>query len=99
MSQHRYNRLYECLPRLIKKFYQMVVDPLTDHLISWNRTGYQVIIHQRDRMAIQTYFYHNNYESLLKQLINYRFKRLTSEKSVPVRRQHPFIKLGDTFYL
>ena len=86
------------VPKFVRNFYALVMDPHTDHLISWDHPGRRVVIHDKERVgdeAIQAYFGHSNYESLLRQMNNYGFTRIGSKKQLPITFEHPFFRRGD----
>lgn len=58
----------------LKKTYQLVDDPNTDELISWNEDGTTFIVWQAAEFArdfLPKYFEHNNFSSFVRQLNTY----------------------------
>lgn len=95
----------ECLtylPPFVSKLYYLVMDPNTDHLISWDQQGIIVVIHDKKRLikeGMADLFELHSYESLIKQLNNYGFSRYGNKHRLPVMYVHPFFKRGDVYHL
>ncbi|PIA46283.1 hypothetical protein AQUCO_01500059v1 [Aquilegia coerulea] len=79
----------------LTKTYQLVEDPSTDDVISWNETGTAFVVWKSAEFAsnlLPTYFKHNNFSSFVRQLNTYGFRKI-----VPGRWEfmHEFFKKGE----
>lgn len=79
----------------LTKTYQLVEDPGTDDVISWNETGTAFVVWKSAEFArdlLPAYFKHNNFSSFVRQLNTYGFRKI-----VPGRWEfnHEFFKKGE----
>ncbi|PWA44070.1 winged helix-turn-helix DNA-binding domain, Heat shock transcription factor family [Artemisia annua] len=61
-------------PPFLTKTYEMVDDPLTDHIVSWSHTGTSFVVWDPPQFAselLPKYFKHNNFSSFVRQLNTY----------------------------
>lgn len=69
-------------PFLIKTF-DMVDDPITDHIISWGRGGISFIVWDPKAFSVNLlprFFKHNNFSSFIRQLNTYGFRKINPER-------------------
>ncbi|XP_023003215.1 heat shock factor protein HSF24-like [Cucurbita maxima] len=69
-------------PFLVKA-YQLVDDPATDDIVSWNETGSTFIVWKTSEFAsdlLPNYFKHNNFSSFVRQLNTYGFRKIVPDK-------------------
>ncbi|KAF8405022.1 hypothetical protein HHK36_009918 [Tetracentron sinense] len=79
----------------LTKTYQLVEDPSTDDVISWNESGTTFVVWKPADFAkefLPVYFKHNNFSSFVRQLNTYRFR-----KTVPNRWEfaNDFFRRGE----
>ncbi|KAL0551071.1 hypothetical protein IC582_010148 [Cucumis melo] len=69
-------------PFLIKTF-DIVDDPITDHIISWGRGGISFIVWDPKAFSanlLPRFFKHNNFSSFIRQLNTYGFRKINPER-------------------
>ncbi|XP_062102037.1 heat shock factor protein HSF24 [Humulus lupulus] len=67
----------------LTKTYQLVDDPITDDVISWNENGTAFVVWKTADFArdlLPKYFKHNNFSSFVRQLNTYGFRKVVPEK-------------------
>ncbi|XP_065874008.1 heat shock factor protein HSF24 [Euphorbia lathyris] len=67
----------------LSKTYQLVDDPISDDVISWNETGTTFIVWKTADFAkdlLPNYFKHNNFSSFVRQLNTYGFRKIVPDK-------------------
>lgn len=69
------SRLQEAGPSpFVTKTFEMVDDPNTNHIVSWNRGGTSFVVwdpHSFAATILPLYFKHNNFSSFVRQLNTY----------------------------
>ncbi|KAL5752959.1 hypothetical protein ACOSP7_023141 [Xanthoceras sorbifolium] len=67
----------------LMKTYQLVDDPSTDDVVSWNESGTTFIVWKNADFAkdlLPNYFKHNNFSSFVRQLNTYGFRKIVADK-------------------
>ena len=67
----------------LTKTYQLVDDPSTDDVISWNESGNTFVVWKTAEFAkdlLPKYFKHNNFSSFVRQLNTYGFRKIVPDK-------------------
>ncbi|KAK7848558.1 heat shock factor protein HSF24 [Quercus suber] len=67
----------------LTKTYQLVDDPITDDVISWNEDGSTFVVWKTADFArdlLPNYFKHNNFSSFVRQLNTYGFRKIVPDK-------------------
>ncbi|KAJ0097045.1 hypothetical protein Patl1_28702 [Pistacia atlantica] len=67
----------------LMKTYQLVDDPRTDDVISWNENGTTFVVWKTADFAkdlLPNYFKHNNFSSFVRQLNTYGFRKIVVDK-------------------
>ncbi|XP_022754078.1 heat stress transcription factor B-4-like [Durio zibethinus] len=67
----------------LTKTYQLVDDPLTDHIVSWGEYDTSFVVWTPPEFArdlLPNYFKHNNFYSFVKQLNTYGFKKVVAHR-------------------
>mmetsp|Transcript_13611 Transcript_13611/g.27200 ORF Transcript_13611/g.27200 Transcript_13611/m.27200 type:complete len:235 (-) Transcript_13611:28-732(-) len=63
----------------LNKLYELVSDPFTDNLVSWEKNGQCFVVYKPTEfslMVLPLYFKHNNFSSFIRQLNQYGFSKL-----------------------
>ncbi|KAF8050304.1 hypothetical protein N665_1998s0007 [Sinapis alba] len=69
-------------PFLIKTF-EIVEDPNTNHIVSWNRGGTSFVVwdlHSFSTFLLPQHFKHSNFSSFIRQLNTYGFRKIEAER-------------------
>ncbi|KAF7833595.1 heat stress transcription factor B-4b-like [Senna tora] len=67
----------------LTKTYELVDDPLTDHIVSWGSHHSTFIVWRPPEFArdlLPNYFKHNNFSSFVRQLNTYGFKKVVADR-------------------
>lgn len=67
----------------LTKTYQLVDDPVTDDVVSWNESGTTFVVWKTADFArdlLPNYFKHNNFSSFVRQLNTYGFRKIVPDK-------------------
>ncbi|EXB37178.1 Heat stress transcription factor B-4 [Morus notabilis] len=67
----------------LTKTYQLVDDPLTDHVVSWGDDHTTFVVWRPPEFArdlLPNYFKHNNFSSFVRQLNTYGFKKIVADR-------------------
>lgn len=67
----------------LTKTYQLVDDPSSDDVISWNESGTTFVVWKTAEFAkdlLPNYFKHNNFSSFVRQLNTYGFRKIVPDK-------------------
>ncbi|XP_061366998.1 heat stress transcription factor A-7a-like isoform X2 [Gastrolobium bilobum] len=70
-------------PPFLTKTFDVVDDPITDHVVSWSRGGASFVVwdpHAFSRNLLPRYFKHNNFSSFVRQLNTYGFRKIDPDK-------------------
>ncbi|GJW78138.1 heat stress transcription factor A-4c-like protein [Tanacetum coccineum] len=71
------------LPPFIVKTYEMVDDPLTDHIVSWSHNERSFVVWNPPEFSgelLPRFFKHNNFSSFIRQLNTYGFRKIDPEQ-------------------
>ncbi|XP_078444566.1 heat stress transcription factor A-1a-like [Wolffia australiana] len=74
---------YLQLPPFLSKCYDMVDDPSTDAMVSWNDAGNGFVVwdpHTFEGVLLPKYFKHNNISSFVRQLNTYGFHKVNHDR-------------------
>ncbi|XVF04834.1 hypothetical protein REPUB_Repub05bG0119400 [Reevesia pubescens] len=67
----------------LTKTYQLVNDPLTDHIVSWGEDKTTFVVWRPPEFArdlLPNYFKHNNFSSFVRQLNTYGFRKVVADR-------------------
>ncbi|CAK8543502.1 unnamed protein product [Lathyrus sativus] len=70
-------------PPFLTKTFDVVEDPTTSHIVSWNRDGVSFVVWDPNafsRDLLPRYFKHNNFSSFVRQLNTYGFRKIDPDK-------------------
>ncbi|XP_022963889.1 heat stress transcription factor A-6b-like [Cucurbita moschata] len=70
-------------PPFLIKIFDMVEDPITEHIISWGRGGISFIVWDPQAFSanlLPRFFKHNNFSSFIRQLNTYGFRKINPER-------------------
>ncbi|CAH8388608.1 unnamed protein product [Eruca vesicaria subsp. sativa] len=84
-------------PPFLVKTFEIVEDPNTDHIVSWNRGGTSFVVwdlHSFSTFLLPQHFKHSNFSSFIRQLNTYGFRKIEAERwefvneSFQLRQRH-----------
>merc|ERR1711959_147688 len=78
-SSHR----EDAVPPFLTKTYDLVSDPKSNDVVSWNKTGKSFIVWKPAEFArdlLPKHFKHNNFSSFVRQLNTYGFRKVDPDK-------------------
>ncbi|KFK34438.1 hypothetical protein AALP_AA5G144800 [Arabis alpina] len=67
----------------LTKTFELVDDPNTDHIVSWNREGTSFVVWDLNSFStilLPRHFKHSNFSSFIRQLNTYGFKKIDAER-------------------
>ncbi|KAF3959035.1 hypothetical protein CMV_016110 [Castanea mollissima] len=70
-------------PPFLTKTFDMVDDPTTNHIVSWNRGGTSFVVwepHSFSTNLLPKHFKHNNFSSFVRQLNTYGFRKIDPDR-------------------
>ncbi|CAN6912991.1 unnamed protein product [Brassica oleracea] len=70
-------------PPFLVKTFEIVEDPSTDHIVSWNRGGTSFVVwdlHSFSEFLLPRHFKHSNFSSFIRQLNTYGFRKIEAER-------------------
>ncbi|KAL1199810.1 Heat stress transcription factor A-7a [Cardamine amara subsp. amara] len=70
-------------PPFLTKTFEMVDDPNTDHIVSWNRGGTSFVVWDLNSFStilLPRHFKHSNFSSFIRQLNTYGFRKIEAER-------------------
>ncbi|CAN1131876.1 Heat stress transcription factor A-2d [Linum perenne] len=70
-------------PPFLTKTFEMVDDPIINHIVSWNRGGTSFVVWDHDSFSnnlLPRFFKHNNFSSFVRQLNTYGFRKIDPER-------------------